>query len=328
MKYIKHIVVTLFFAWCFGASIGAKNIYITARVFGDLFDTSVKIGNAQISCYRLQQALQKRGHTVKQCLSIKNLDDPDSIIFFDLSDDVFNLSAYEKEKAILFLWEPPSVKPVNYDTQYHHYFSKIFTWNDSLVDNKKYFKFHYPQPELKMIDNIIDFDQKKLCTLIACYKGSSHSCELYSERVNTINFFNRYYLNEFDLYGIGWPQIGCYKGEVDSKIECLKFYKFCICYENAHFPGYVTEKIFDCFVAGCVPVYWGADNIDKYVPQNCFIDRRNFATHEQLYDFLVTMPREAYQEYVENIRVYLHSQMAHKFSSDHFINTFINGLGL
>ena len=36
--------------------------------------------------------------------------------------------------------------------------------------------------------------------------------------------------------------------------------------------GYVTEKIFDAFKAGCVPVYWGAENITKYVPAECFID--------------------------------------------------------
>jgi hypothetical protein len=42
---------------------------------------------------------------------------------------------------------------------------------------------------------------------------------------------------------------------VDSKKNTLEKYKFSICYENARdIPGYITEKIFDCFFAGCVPI--------------------------------------------------------------------------
>ena len=41
-------------------------------------------------------------------------------------------------------------------------------------------------------------------------------------------------------------------------------------------PGYMTEKIWDSFKAKTVPVYWGASNIEEYVPKNCFIDYRDF----------------------------------------------------
>ena len=40
---------------------------------------------------------------------------------------------------------------------------------------------------------------------------------------------------------------------------------------------------FDAFVAGNIPIYWGADDIEDYIPKNCFIDRRNFSNHEKLY---------------------------------------------
>ena len=56
----------------------------------------------------------------------------------------------------------------------------------------------------------------------------------------------------------------------------MKFTKnisFAICYENARdIPGYITEKIFDCFFAGCVPIYWGgAPNVTDHIPANTFI---------------------------------------------------------
>ena len=70
--------------------------------------------------------------------------------------------------------------------------------------------------------------------------------------------------------------------KIDRKIDVLKKYRFCICYENIKdVSGYVTEKIFDAFWAGCIPVYLGADNISDHVPKNCFISRRDFGSDEE-----------------------------------------------
>lgn len=46
----------------------------------------------------------------------------------------------------------------------------------------------------------------------------------------------------------------------NNKYEFLTQYKFNICPENSNSPGYVTEKIFQAFEAGCIPIYWGSDN--------------------------------------------------------------------
>lgn len=44
---------------------------------------------------------------------------------------------------------------------------------------------------------------------------------------------------------------------INSKKNWLKHYKFNICFENSSFAGYITEKLFNAFEAGCVPIYWG-----------------------------------------------------------------------
>lgn len=46
----------------------------------------------------------------------------------------------------------------------------------------------------------------------------------------------------------------------DDKIRFLTNYMFNICPENSNTNGYVTEKIFDAILAGCIPIYWGSDN--------------------------------------------------------------------
>lgn len=43
----------------------------------------------------------------------------------------------------------------------------------------------------------------------------------------------------------------------DNKIEYLKNFKFNICPENVNTECYVTEKIFQAFLAGCIPIYLG-----------------------------------------------------------------------
>jgi alpha(1,3/1,4) fucosyltransferase len=45
----------------------------------------------------------------------------------------------------------------------------------------------------------------------------------------------------------------------DDKIQFLKQYSFNICPENSNATGYVTEKVFDAILAGCIPIYWGSD---------------------------------------------------------------------
>ena len=48
----------------------------------------------------------------------------------------------------------------------------------------------------------------------------------------------------------------------DDKIEYLKDFKFNICPENTISDGYITEKLFDSFKAGCIPIYNGDENIE------------------------------------------------------------------
>jgi len=58
------------------------------------------------------------------------------------------------------------------------------------------------------------------------------------------------------------------------KVEFLRQYKFCIAYENAASPGYVTEKLFHAKAAGCVPIYWGAPDVELDFTMEGVIDAR------------------------------------------------------
>lgn len=247
-------------------------------------------------------------------------------VFWNLGNKVKNLdlSAHPKDKMVLFMWEPPTVQEELYDPKVQGCFGKIFTWDDDLVDNKRFFKFHYPVLQQR-IENIPPFEEKKFCTMIARNLGSKYPKQLYSERKNTVQFFEDK-PKEFDLYGAQWSKKKTknWRGAIPDKMAVLKNYKFSICYENTgDINGYISEKIFDCFAAGVVPIYWGASNVTDYIPENCFIDRRKFKDNQAMYAFLKKVTKEEYEKYLQNAEQFLKSEKAQVFSQEHFAKTFM-----
>jgi len=62
-----------------------------------------------------------------------------------------------------------------------------------------------------------------------------------------------------------------------TKLEVLGRYRFNLAFENCIDRDYVTEKWFDCLLAGCVPVYAGAPNIADFAPSpESYVDARAF----------------------------------------------------
>jgi len=312
----------------FGYSAPPKKIYITPGFWGELFAIDNPIFNRdnclEVLC-RLRETARKEGYEIYQADHLESIEDFEYIIVFDVFPDQLKLlSRFPKEKKILFLWEPPSVIPENYILENHSDFAKVLTWHDDLVDDEKYFKFFYPVMHPAITD-IPPFNSKKLCTLIACNKDSIFPEELYSERRNLIQFYENSPYNDFTLYGKWWPHtLTTYAGPIDKKVDTLKHFRFCYAYENIrNIPGYITEKIFDCFHSGTVPIYWGAPNISSYIPKNCYISREDFLNDTALYSYITNMDEAEYEEYQQNIRRYLQSQQAQLYSQDHFISLFM-----
>jgi hypothetical protein len=313
-------------------------------------DASSPIGDDLLypSVY-LGQYLIKKGHKINT-IDMDNIENFDAIVFMDFptfKNKYFKQLVNNKSKNLyLLIFESEVIRPDNWNLKNHKYFKKIFTWNDKFVDNKKYFKINFSSK----IPTDLNFDlnkKDKLCTMIVANKFKFHPLELYTERVNAIRWFEQNHPEDFDLYGIGWDRYyfkgilsklnrfgvltkllkqkyPSYKGSVKSKREVLQKYKFAICYENARdIPGYITEKIFDCFFAGCVPVYWGASNVTEHISENAFIDKRNFNTYEELYKYLKNMPNEEYMNYLEAIKNFIKSDKIYPFSAEYFAETII-----
>jgi len=74
----------------------------------------------------------------------------------------------------------------------------------------------------------------------------------------------------------------------ETKLETVAAYKFTVAFENSISQDYVTEKFFDPLIAGSVPVYLGAPNIDDFAPgENCFINVAQFKGPRELAEYLI-----------------------------------------
>jgi hypothetical protein len=179
--------------------------------------------------------------------------------------------------------------------------------------------------------------------------------ELYTERLRALAFFAP--RGEIDLYGIGWndppyrpypPWVpntvqrihrtliatkhrvrpdplleaarSVYRGATEAKCRTLGGYRFALCYENQILKGWITEKIFDCLRAGTVPVYWGAPDIEDYVPAECLVDRRRFASYDELREFLHSVGPAEVDAYREAGRAFLSSEAFYPFSKQAFVD--------
>ena len=152
--------------------------------------------------------------------------------------------------------------------------------------------------------------------------------DLYKKRLDAINYFSHF--EGFDLYGTKWNDVDnldiktqqsikiLKPRSVNDKISTMSEYKFALCFENCVFPGYITEKIFDCFAAGTIPIYLGAPDISDYIPADTFIDYRKYKNFEVLNKFLINLTEKEIHKYLKAIHSYINSQRYSIFTEELF----------
>ena len=84
-------------------------------------------------------------------------------------------------------------------------------------------------------------------------------------------------------------------------VELLARYKFFIAFENSIAPDFVTERVFNAWIAGAVPIYLGAPNIEDFAPHaHSLIRAKAFADAGELAKYLNYLDSNstAWEEYL------------------------------
>ena len=323
------------------ASIKVDDEYSKNKIF-DLELNDKKFDGRGYKYIKLREQFKKKGIQLNTHDTYSDHSKVSFTIFLDAAQ--FD-KKYISNKNYLIVIEPDSIHKKNNSSFSRKFYNKIFTWQDRLVDNKKYFKYNF---SYNLTINEQLFFKKKIrkAVMVASKKNSSHKNELYSKREEIINWYNENNFTHFDLYGRGWDSFkfrryplnylnrfekftkimsrtmffkdyeNVYSGKIDKKLDVISNYEFCYCLENIeNIEGYITEKIFDSFFSGSIPIYKGPKNINQYIPNGTYINLDFFKSLSELDNYLMNSCNV--EIYRKNIFDFLKSSAVEKFES-HF----------
>lgn len=234
-------------------------------------------------------------------------------------------------KGFLIL-EPPLVAPHLYKIlpELTSIFDQVYMHNIegdgySLknVDVLKLRKLFIDQPWSDTIDKYwLNQDRSlKVVAISGHHNPRFRRPEFYTLRIKAMLELSKF--DAIDLYGKGWDKVfskqilwpffiknrraimSIYKGPCLSKHEVLSLYRYALCLENTPMKGYVTEKIFDCFYAGTVPLYLGAPDVENYIPSKCYVDLTKFSSWKEVWTYIGRISDSQWHDMREEAKSFL-----------------------
>lgn len=265
--------------------------------------------------------------------------------------DYYSLGVLENFRALgtrkgvrlraFVIFEPPVVEPRLYRAlpELTAAFERVYVHNIhgdgySLkgVDVSRLRKLYWPQPRRDVIEP--HWANRERLHRIVVINGNHVPKrvpnELYSKRIEAMAALAK--TGVVDLYGRGWAKwwsrasmwwpywkhrralMSIYKGACASKYDVLGKYHFSLCFENMAMQGYVTEKIFDCFYAGVIPLYWGASDIQDLIPEDAYIDCRKFSSWGTVLRHVESVTEEEILQMREKGRAFVQGRGSLKYS--------------
>lgn len=139
--------------------------------------------------------------------------------------------------------------------------------------------------------------------------------ERFSSTNDNFHFYGRFSRESYSLSN--------YRGLCAFKWELLKTYKYNLVLENSpQEDWYISEKIFDALICGCMPIYHGTEKIFEVLPREWFyyLPNLELAEVQKLNDFLKT---DAYLT-VANNQIEIAQFINQKFSFYAAVDSLIN----
>lgn len=156
----------------------------------------------------------------------------------------------------------------------------------NLLESSK--KTHWNQriPEIESLmqpRTLLKMNKKFCCSFIG---------KTYPLRLHAIEELSR--INSSDVFGTSVRNTKKFPGKIAAN------YRFCLCFENDVYPGYVTEKPFVSYFAGTIPLYYGLDK-EKFLNPKAVINLFDFENLMSFRDYVnaVNSDYELYKYHYE-----------------------------
>lgn len=80
---------------------------------------------------------------------------------------------------------------------------------------------------------------------------------------------------------------------LSDKMAFLEKFRFNLAFENSRSQGYVTEKLVEPLLAGTIPIYWGAPDVDREFNPGCMIDVSRYACDQDAIDHILAVDSDS-----------------------------------
>lgn len=134
--------------------------------------------------------------------------------------------------------------------------------------------------------SLYEGEKNNLITFVTSNKQMTEEQRI---RVRLANHLNN---SGIKVYGKGFDEVIC-------KSEVMRNSMFCFAIENGIYKGYHSEKLIDCFLTGCVPIYMGDPDISEFFDTDGMIICE---TEKKLYQKLTEITPELYQKMLPHVR--------------------------
>ena len=234
---------------------------------------------------------------------IRDDENPDYLIFCDRNFGNNNVN-YNNKKCIKIFYTGENERPWNYTCNYAISFDH--------VDNEQQYRLplyviydfdnqHRNVNNTKTVDRDPSDLNKKFKDKFCSFVVKNSACEKRNY------FFQR--LSEYKKVDSGGPlfnNIGYVlergEGAVQAKMKFLNDYKFNLCFENSSYAGYTTEKLYEAYMFGTVPIYWGSPTIECDFNTKAFLNWHDYQDDDAFMEAIIevdTKPELYEQMYME-----------------------------
>ncbi len=307
--------------------------------------SNLSVGNSIYLETRYIETLEKfiefsRNHIHSKWKLVKNPIDCNIALYFDLAvSDSMNIVNKSDVTKVLVRQEPELVIPENYEANLIKKFDHVIDIGKSKED--MFLNINWPQDlshpyitgnkrknKFVMINsNLLSLTRNQNYSLRREIVAKIFEVDLFGFNWNN-NFFEKFLtlVKEFKKYlpriynielsGLRYyfKTFDNYLGSVVNKREVMSAYKYSIVIENSS--NYVSEKLFDSLVTGCMPIYVGPDLSLYDLPKNLYLQAQpNF---KDIKLKMIQAQELNYEEWVENVKFWLEQANTKEIWSQEF----------
>ncbi|MEO9804468.1 MAG: glycosyltransferase family 10 [Reichenbachiella sp.] len=214
--------------------------------------------------------------------------DPDFWVIFDglLRDEKANC---KKDNTVFFTAEPPSFKKYNHD--FLQQFGHVITCQRNINHpNIHYFHQGHPWFVGKSYDELISRIKIPKSKNISVITSDKQITDGHKKRFDFCHQLKEHFGDDVDLFGRGIK-------DFEDKWDVLAPYRYSVAIENEYLDDWFTEKLYDCFLAHTVPIYYGCPNLKEYFDPNSF-SRININNIKESFAQVDRLLESRYEDYI------------------------------